>query len=62
MHGETSAGTAAARHAGRIAWALALTPTCMIAEAVGGLVTGSLALLAYLAHTDRRQRPLNLLL
>lgn len=50
MHGEGAAGTAAAQHAGRLGWALALTATYMVAEVVGGLVTGSLALLADAAH------------
>lgn len=50
MHGGDSAGTAAARHAGQLAWALALTATYMVAEIVGGLITGSLALLADAAH------------
>ncbi|MBI3700545.1 MAG: cation transporter [Afipia sp.] len=50
MHGEGSAGTAAAQHAGRLGWALALTATYMVAEVIGGLVTGSLALLADAAH------------
>jgi cobalt-zinc-cadmium efflux system protein len=43
-------GTAAAQHAGRLKWALGLTATYMFAEIVGGLVTGSLALLADAAH------------
>ena len=50
MHGGGSAGTAAAQHAGRLGWALGLTATYMVAEVVGGLVTGSLALLADAAH------------
>ncbi len=50
MHGGGAAGTAAAQHAGRLAWALGLTATYMVAEVVGGLVTGSLALLADAAH------------
>jgi cobalt-zinc-cadmium efflux system protein len=50
MHGGGSAGTAAAQHAGRLGWALGLTATYMMAEVVGGLVTGSLALLADAAH------------
>lgn len=50
MHGGGTAGTAAAQHAGRLGWALALTATYMVAEVVGGLVTGSLALLADAAH------------
>lgn len=50
MHGGGSTGTAAAKHANRLRWALALTGTYMIAEVVGALVTGSLALLADAAH------------
>jgi len=50
MHGGGSTGTAAAQHAGRLKWALGLTATYMFAEIVGGLVTGSLALLADAAH------------
>lgn len=50
MHGGNVAGTAAAQHAGRLKWALGLTATYMTAEVVGGLVTGSLALLADAAH------------
>ena len=50
MHGGGTVGTAGARHATRLAWALALTATYMIAEVIGGLVTGSLALLADAAH------------
>lgn len=50
MHGGGSTGTAAAKHASRLRWALALTGTYMIAEVVGALVTGSLALLADAAH------------
>lgn len=50
MHGGGAAGTAAAQHAGRLTWALGLTATFMVAEVIGGLVTGSLALLADAAH------------
>lgn len=50
MHGGGSTGTAAAKHANRLRWALALTGTYMVAEVVGALVTGSLALLADAAH------------
>jgi cobalt-zinc-cadmium efflux system protein len=49
MHGGGH-GTAAAKHAGRLAWALGLTSAYMIAEVVGGLITGSLALIADAAH------------
>lgn len=50
MHGGGSVGTAAARHATRLAWALGLTATYMLVEIIGGLITGSLALLADAAH------------
>lgn len=50
MHGGRTEGTAAAQNAGRLAWALGLTATYMVAEVIGGLVTGSLALLADAAH------------
>lgn len=50
MHGGGTTGTAAAQHAGKLAWALGLTATYMVAEVVGGLITGSLALLADAAH------------
>ena len=50
MHGGGSTGTAAAQHAGKLKWALGLTTTYMVAEVIGGLVTGSLALLADAAH------------
>ena len=42
--------SAAARHQNRLTWALGLTLTYMAAEVVGGLITGSLALLADAAH------------
>ncbi|MGA0594306.1 cation diffusion facilitator family transporter [Enterovirga sp. CN4-39] len=45
-----SAGSAASRNKRGMTWALALTLTYMAAEVVGGLVTGSLALLADAAH------------
>lgn len=44
------ARTAAGRHKSRMGWALALTTAFMAAEVVGGLWTGSLALLADAAH------------
>jgi cobalt-zinc-cadmium efflux system protein len=50
MHGDGEHGSAAARHTGRLAWALGLTATYMFAEFAGGLITGSLALLADAAH------------
>lgn len=43
-------GSAAARNRTSLKWALGLTLTYMAAEVVGGLVTGSLALLADAAH------------
>ena len=43
-------GSAAGRHQSRLAWALGLTLGFMAAEIVGGLMTGSLALLADAAH------------
>lgn len=54
-HGHSHGGgipsvSAASRNRGRLAWALGLTLTYMVAEVVGGLVTGSLALLADAAH------------
>jgi cobalt-zinc-cadmium efflux system protein len=42
--------TAAARHQRRLAMVLALTATYLVAEVVGGLLTGSLALLADAGH------------
>ncbi len=49
-HGSLKAGSAAGRRKKRLAWAFALTATYMVAEVVGGLLTGSLALLADAAH------------
>ena len=46
----TAAGTAAGRHRRSLTLALALTGTFLIVEVIGGLVTGSLALLADAAH------------
>lgn len=43
-------GSAAARNQAGLKWALGMTVTYMVAEVVGGLVTGSLALLADAAH------------
>ncbi|OUM00075.1 cation diffusion facilitator family transporter [Variovorax sp. JS1663] len=45
-----TSGTAAGRHKLKLAWALALTATFMAIEVIGGLWTGSLALLADAAH------------
>ena len=51
-HGQASSGpgTAAGQHKARLKGALALTATFMVVEAVGGLLTGSLALVADAAH------------
>lgn len=49
-HGAAPTGTAAGRHKSRLAMALGLTTAFMVAEVVGGLWTGSLALLADAAH------------
>jgi cobalt-zinc-cadmium efflux system protein len=49
-HGAHGRGTAASRHLGRLAWTLALTATFLVAEVIGGLWTGSLALLADAGH------------
>lgn len=49
-HGQASSGTAAGRHKSRLTAALALTTTFMAVEVIGGLWTGSLALLADAAH------------
>ncbi len=56
-------GSAAARNRARLAWALALTLSYMLAEVIGGLLTGSLALLADAAHmvTDAGGLALSLL-
>jgi cobalt-zinc-cadmium efflux system protein len=48
--GAGQSGTAAGRHKSKLAWALALTATFMAVEVIGGLWTGSLALLADAAH------------
>ena len=45
-----SHATASAAHRGRLAVALAMTSTVMVAEFVGGLLSGSLALLADAGH------------
>ena len=49
-HGHAERGTAAGQHKGRLKGALALTSGFMLVEAVGGLLTGSLALVADAAH------------
>ena len=46
----TPPGTAAQAHAGRLAWVLAITGVVLVAEVVGGLVSGSFALLADAGH------------
>lgn len=43
-------GSAAGQHRSKLGWALGLTLAYMAAELVGGLITGSLALLADAAH------------
>ena len=43
-------GTSASRHKGSLKWALAMTGTFLVVEVIGGLWTGSLALLADAAH------------
>ena len=48
-HGH-SHGTASAAHRGRLGVALAMTSTVMVAEFVGGLLSGSLALVADAGH------------
>jgi cobalt-zinc-cadmium efflux system protein len=47
QHGEFRAG---ARHRHRLAWVLAMVVTFMVAEIVGGVLTGSLALLSDAGH------------
>ena len=50
-HGHGSGGgTSASRPKGSLKWALAMTGTFLVVEVVGGLWTGSLALLADAAH------------
>ena len=52
-HGAGTTGatdTAAGRHSGGLKWALAMTSTFLVVEVIGGLWTGSLALLADAAH------------
>lgn len=50
LPGGRPSGTAAGRHRRKLTWALALTSAFMAVEVVGGLWTGSLALLADAAH------------
>ena len=47
---EGTHGTAAQAHVGRLAWVLAITGVVLVAEVVGGLVSGSFALLADAGH------------
>ena len=49
-HAAALTGSAARQHRGRFVWALGLTLAYMAAEVVGGIITGSLALLADAAH------------
>jgi cobalt-zinc-cadmium efflux system protein len=49
-HGKGAVGSASGRHRKPLAYALGLTLAYMVAEVVGGLITGSLALLADAAH------------
>jgi cobalt-zinc-cadmium efflux system protein len=49
-HSVHKRGTAAGRHFGRLVWALALTTTFLVVEVIGGVWTGSLALLADAGH------------
>jgi len=50
MTAPMAGSTPASRHSGRLAWALALTAGFLVIEVVGGLWTGSLALLADAGH------------
>jgi cobalt-zinc-cadmium efflux system protein len=49
-HAPPVAGTATGRHVSRLIWALGLTGSFLVVEVVGGLWTGSLALLADAGH------------
>lgn len=49
-HAHVTAGSAASRHRSRLVWTLCLTLSYMAAEVIGGIITGSLALLADAAH------------
>ncbi|MFF2025359.1 cation diffusion facilitator family transporter [Streptomyces sp. NPDC058171] len=49
-HGAPLTGTAAAAHRGRLRIALSITLTVLVMEVIGGVVTGSLALVADAAH------------
>jgi len=55
MHGghdqpSAEAASATGRHRSRLVWALTLTLVYMVAEVIGGILTGSLALLSDAAH------------
>ncbi|MER3452481.1 MAG: cation transporter, partial [Acidimicrobiia bacterium] len=50
MRGHHAHDRAGARHAGRLGWAFAVTAGLLVAEAVGGLLTGSLALVSDAGH------------
>lgn len=50
ISGDAAAGTAAGRHKKNLAWSLGLTSAFMVIEVIGGLWTGSLALLADAGH------------
>jgi len=49
-HAAPQGGSAGARHRNSLIWALALTSVYLVAEVIGALVSGSLALLADAAH------------
>ena len=49
-HAHGAAASATGRHGPRLAWALGLTLAFMAVEITGGLLTGSLALLADAGH------------
>lgn len=49
-HATSPQGTAAAKHKSMLGWAFALTSAFMAAEVIGGVWTGSLALIADAAH------------
>ena len=55
--GGIPSGSAAAKNRSRLAWALALTLPYMLAEVIGGLLTGSLALLTDTAHAAMAASP-----
>ena len=62
-HSSTEARTATGRHLSRLLWALGLTGAFLVVEVIGGLWTGSLALLADAGHmlTDAAGLVLSLL-